>query len=81
MRMYSGFGSAEETNNRFKFLLQHGQDWSISCFRSAHPKQAVILIILSQRERWEGRVLQSGLLNDMMTCFESIPLDRVRVHQ
>ena len=25
MRMYSGFGSAEETNNRFKFLLQHGQ--------------------------------------------------------
>ncbi|MDP9462610.1 MAG: methylmalonyl-CoA mutase family protein, partial [Thermoproteota archaeon] len=25
MRQYSGFGSAEETNNRFKFLLDHGQ--------------------------------------------------------
>ena len=25
MRQYSGFGSAEETNNRFKFLLGHGQ--------------------------------------------------------
>jgi len=25
MRQYSGFGSAEETNNRFKFLLSHGQ--------------------------------------------------------
>ncbi|MGZ5511080.1 MAG: methylmalonyl-CoA mutase family protein, partial [Nitrososphaeraceae archaeon] len=25
MRQYSGFGSAEETNNRFKFLLNHGQ--------------------------------------------------------
>src|ERR671930_2120154 len=25
MRQYSGFGSAEETNKRFKFLLEHGQ--------------------------------------------------------
>ena len=25
MRQYSGFGSAEETNNRFRFLLEHGQ--------------------------------------------------------
>ena len=25
MRQYSGFGSAEETNKRFKFLLDHGQ--------------------------------------------------------
>src|SRR5215467_12021605 len=25
MRQYSGFGSAEETNSRFKFLLSHGQ--------------------------------------------------------
>ena len=25
MRQYSGFGSAEETNERFKFLLDHGQ--------------------------------------------------------
>lgn len=25
MRQYSGFGSAEETNKRFRFLLDHGQ--------------------------------------------------------
>ena len=25
MRMFSGFGSAEETNERFKYLLDHGQ--------------------------------------------------------
>src|SRR5574338_789508 len=25
MRQYSGFGSAEESNKRFKFLLDHGQ--------------------------------------------------------
>src|SRR6476469_3162021 len=25
MRQYSGFGSAEETNLRFKYLLEHGQ--------------------------------------------------------
>src|SRR5437660_2602445 len=25
MRQYAGFGSAEETNRRFKYLLQHGQ--------------------------------------------------------
>jgi methylmalonyl-CoA mutase N-terminal domain/subunit len=26
MRQYAGFGSAEETNQRFRYLLQHGQD-------------------------------------------------------
>ena len=25
MRQYSGFGSAEETSKRFRFLLEHGQ--------------------------------------------------------
>jgi methylmalonyl-CoA mutase N-terminal domain/subunit len=25
MRQFAGFGSAEDTNQRFKFLLQHGQ--------------------------------------------------------
>src|SRR4051812_17394216 len=25
MRMFAGFGTPEDTNNRFKFLLEHGQ--------------------------------------------------------
>jgi methylmalonyl-CoA mutase N-terminal domain/subunit len=76
MRMYSGFGSADETNNRFKFLLEHGQTGLSLAFDlptqtgrdSDHPQS-------------EGEVGRTGVpissLNDMMTCFESIPLDRV----
>ena len=40
-------------------------------------KPAAILIIHSLKEKWAGRELPSDSLNDMMTCFDSIPLDRV----
>lgn len=76
MRMYSGFGSAEETNNRFKFLLQHGQTGLSLAFDL--PTQTGRD---SDNPQSEGEVGRTGVaissLNDMMTCFESIPLDRV----
>ncbi|MGH8989899.1 MAG: methylmalonyl-CoA mutase family protein, partial [Acidimicrobiales bacterium] len=46
MRQYAGFGTAEATNGRFKFLLQHGQT-GLSCafdlptqmgYDSDHPR-------------------------------------------
>src|SRR5918997_483830 len=76
MRQYSGFGSAEETNKRFKFLLEHGQtglslafDLPTQTGRDSDDPQS------------EGEIGRTGVsitsIKDMMTCFNSIPLDRV----
>ncbi|MDQ3882226.1 MAG: methylmalonyl-CoA mutase family protein [Thermoproteota archaeon] len=76
MRQYSGFGSAEETNKRFKFLLDHGQtglslafDLPTQTGRDSDDPQA------------EGEIGRTGVaitsIKDMMTCFNSIPLDKV----
>jgi methylmalonyl-CoA mutase N-terminal domain/subunit len=76
MRQYSGFGSAEETNNRFKFLLEHGQtgvslafDLPTQTGRDSDDPQS------------EGEVGRTGVaissIRDMMSCFENIPLDKV----
>src|SRR5207248_7469079 len=76
MRQYSGFGSAEETNKRFKFLLEHGQTGLSLAFDlptqtgrdSDHPQS-------------EGEVGRTGVaissINDMLTCFGNIPLNKV----
>jgi methylmalonyl-CoA mutase N-terminal domain/subunit len=76
MRQYSGFGSAEETNKRFKFLLDHGQtglslafDLPTQTGRDSDDLQA------------EGEIGRTGVaitsIKDMMTCFDGIPLDKV----
>ena len=76
MRQYSGFGSAEETNKRFKFLLDHGQtglslafDLPTQTGRDSDDYQS------------EGEVGRTGVaissIKDMMTCFDGIPLDKV----
>jgi len=76
MRQYSGFGSAEETNKRFKFLLDHGQtglslafDLPTQTGRDSDDPQS------------EGEVGRTGVaissIKDMLTCFDSIPLDKV----
>jgi methylmalonyl-CoA mutase N-terminal domain/subunit len=76
MRQYSGFGSASETNNRFKFLLEHGQtglslafDLPTQTGRDSDDPQS------------EGEVGRTGVpissIEDMLTCFKDIPLDKV----
>ena len=76
MRQYSGFGSAEETNNRFKFLLDRGQtglslafDLPTQTGRDSDDPQS------------EGEVGRTGVaissIKDMMTAFQNIPLDKV----
>ncbi len=76
MRQYSGFGSAEETNNRFKFLLEHGQTGLSLAFDL--PTQTGRD---SDNPQSEGEVGRTGVpissLNDMLTCFKDIPLDKV----
>jgi methylmalonyl-CoA mutase N-terminal domain/subunit len=76
MRQYAGFATAEETNKRYRYLLDHGQTGLSMAFDlptqigydSDHPLSA-------------GEVGKVGVaidtLADMETVFAGIPLDKV----
>src|SRR5438094_209282 len=76
MRQYAGFGSAAETNRRFKYLLAHGQTGLSVAFDL--PTQ---LGLDSDHPLAAGEVGKVGVaidtLHDMETVFRGIPLDRV----
>ncbi len=78
MRQFAGFGTAEETNQRYKYLLDHGQTGlsvafdfpTLMGYDSDHPRSL-------------GEVGKCGVaissLADMETLFDGIPLDQVSV--
>jgi methylmalonyl-CoA mutase, N-terminal domain len=78
MRQFAGFGTAEETNERFHYLLEHGQTGLSTAFDmpslmghdSDSPKS------LGEVGR-EGVAVDTVL--DMETLFRGIPLDEVTV--
>ena len=76
MRQYAGFGSAEETNRRFKFLVSQGQTGLSIAFDL--PTQ---LGFDSDHPRAEGEIGRVGVpiasLKDMKTLFSGIKLDQV----
>ena len=76
MRQYSGFGSAEETNERFRYLLQQGQTGLSVAFDL--PTQ---LGLDADSPRAQGEVGKVGVpintLDDMRTLLKDIPLDKV----
>ncbi|MEX0801592.1 MAG: methylmalonyl-CoA mutase family protein [Dehalococcoidia bacterium] len=76
IRQYAGFGTAAETNERFKFLLSEGQPGLSVAFDL--PTQ---LGYDSDDPMSEGEVGKVGVaidtLQDMETMFEGIPLDKV----
>ena len=78
MRQYSGFGSAEESNERYKYLLSHGQTGLSVAFDL--PTQ---IGYDSDNELSEGEVGKVGVaidtLKDMEILFDQIPLDKVSV--
>jgi methylmalonyl-CoA mutase, N-terminal domain len=78
MRQYIGFGTPQETNARFKYLMAHGQDALNVAFDL--PTQ---LGLDSDDVRAEGEVGRVGMaidtLADMEAAFAGIPLDRVSV--
>jgi len=78
MRQYIGFGTPEETNARFKYLMAHGQDALNVAFDL--PTQ---LGLDSDDPRAEGEVGRVGMaidsLADMEEAFAGIPLDTVSV--
>lgn len=76
MRQYSGFGTAEETNRRFKYLLEQGQTGLSVAFDL--PTQ---IAYDSDHPLAEGEVGRVGVaidsVDDMKRLFADIPLDKV----
>jgi methylmalonyl-CoA mutase N-terminal domain/subunit len=76
MRQFAGFGTAQETNERFRYLLDHGQT-GLSC---AFDMPA-LMGVDSDSPRAIGEVGREGVamasLEDMRVLFSGIPLDDV----
>jgi methylmalonyl-CoA mutase, N-terminal domain len=76
MRQFAGFGTAEETNARFRYLLEHGQTGLSTAF-----DMPTLMGHDSDHARSLGEVGREGVaidsLDDMETLFEGIPLDGV----
>lgn len=76
MRMFAGFGTPEDTNKRFKYLLEQGQTGLSTAFdmptlMGRDPDDPLSL----------GEVGREGVsisnLDDMLRLFDGIPLDKV----
>jgi methylmalonyl-CoA mutase, N-terminal domain len=76
MRQFAGFGTAEETNERFRYLLDHGQTGLSTAF-----DMPTLMGYDSDHPRSLGEVGREGVaidsLADMERLFEGIPLAEV----
>ena len=76
MRQFAGFGTAAETNERFRYLLEHGQTGLSTAF-----DMPTLMGYDSDHARSEGEVGREGVavdsLEDMETLFAGIPLGEV----
>src|SRR5205809_2855150 len=73
MRQFAGFGTPEETNERFRYLLDHGQTGLSTAF-----DMPTLMGYDSDHARSLGEVGREGVaidsLDDMETLFAGIPL-------
>ncbi len=78
MRQFAGFGTPEETNKRFRYLLDHGQTGLSTAF-----DMPSLMGHDSDHPRSLGEVGREGVavdcVADMETLFAGIPLDEVTV--
>ncbi|MGH7319189.1 MAG: acyl-CoA mutase large subunit family protein [Candidatus Rokuibacteriota bacterium] len=76
MRMFAGFGRPEDTNQRFKFLLEQGQTGLSTAF-----DMPSLMGYDADHPRARGEVGREGVsvstLADMERLFDGIPLDQV----
>jgi len=76
MRQFAGYGSAFDTNRRFKYLLEHGQTGLSTAF-----DLPTLMGYDSDHQFSEGEVGKCGVAissrEDMEVLFDGIPLDRV----
>jgi methylmalonyl-CoA mutase, N-terminal domain len=78
MRQFAGFGTVEETNQRFRYLLEAGQTGLSTAF-----DMPTLMGLDSDHARSLGEVGVEGValdtVDDMETLFDGIPLDGVTV--
>jgi methylmalonyl-CoA mutase N-terminal domain/subunit len=78
MRQFAGFGTVEETNERFRYLLDHGQMGLSTAF-----DMPTLMGLDSDHVRSLGEVGVEGVavdtVDDIETLFKGIPLDQVTV--
>jgi methylmalonyl-CoA mutase N-terminal domain/subunit len=76
MRQFSGFGTAEDTNKRYKYLLSHGQTGLSVAFHLP-----TLMGVDSDHPLARGEVGKCGVavdsLADMEILFKGIPLDKI----
>ena len=76
MRQFAGFGTVEETNERFRYLLDHGQTGLSTAF-----DMPTLMGLDSDHARSLGEVGREGVavdsLDDMIRLYEGIPLGEV----
>ncbi|HSJ08661.1 MAG TPA: methylmalonyl-CoA mutase family protein [Longimicrobiales bacterium] len=78
MRQYAGFGTAQETNRRYRYLLEHGQTGLSVAFDL--PTQMGYDSDAAMAAGEVGRVgVAISSLDDMRTLFDAIPLEDVSV--
>ena len=78
MRQFAGFGTAQDTNQRFRYLTEHGQTGLSTAF-----DMPSLMGHDSDHPRSLGEVGREGVavdtVDDMETLFDGIPLDQVTV--
>lgn len=76
MRQFAGFGTAKDTNERFKYLLEHGQTGLSVAF-----DLPTLMGVDSDNPKSRGEVGLCGVaidsLADMEALFDQIPLDKI----
>lgn len=76
MRQFAGFGTPEDTNQRFKYLMEHGQTGLSTAF-----DMPTLMGYDSDHERSRGEVGKEGVsvssLADMEVLFDGIDLEKV----
>jgi methylmalonyl-CoA mutase N-terminal domain/subunit len=76
MRQFSGFGTAEDTNKRYKYLLSHGQTGLSVAFHLP-----TLMGVDSDHPLAQGEIGKCGVaidsLADMEVLFNQIPLDKI----
>jgi methylmalonyl-CoA mutase N-terminal domain/subunit len=76
MRQFSGFGTPEDTNKRYKYLLSHGQNGLSVAFHLP-----TLMGVDSDHPLAKGEVGRCGVavdsLADMEVLFHGIPLDKI----
>ncbi|MDD5222480.1 MAG: methylmalonyl-CoA mutase family protein [bacterium] len=76
MRLYSGFGTAEDTNKRWKFLLKTGNN-GVACAFDL-PTQMGLDSDHPEAEDEVGRVgVAIDTIRDLEILFEGLPLDQI----